>query len=190
MTDTTRKYDEPRAHALRTRYRRLFGRDDIPVPVESIAEDLLGLRIEHSAELSDLSGVLIPAERLIVLNASEAAHEGMPIRRHRYTIAHELGHWICHVVSAPLGTELAPRYCRAADLSQDANRALEREANVFAAELLMPEQAVRDAWSSIAQVDVVAAHFGVSPLAAHWRLHNFGLVDRPAVSGQGEEGRA
>jgi hypothetical protein len=190
LTRTPGKYQEPRAHALRARYLRTFAGDEIPVPVESIAEDLLGLRIEQSHDLGDLSGKLLPAERLIVLNASEAAHEGMPIRRHRYTIAHELGHWVCHVLGAPAGTVPAASYCRAADLSHDADRAFEREANVFAAELLMPEQAVRDAWSSTAQVDVVAAHFGVSPLAAHWRLHSFGLVDRPAASGQREEGQA
>src|SRR5436190_22766469 len=98
LTDTPRRYQEPRAHALRDRYLRTFGGDEIPVQVESIAEDLLGLRIEQSRDLGDLSGTLLPAERLIVLNASEAAHEGMPIRRHRYTIAHEIGHWVCHVL--------------------------------------------------------------------------------------------
>src|SRR5919108_5006106 len=143
LTDTSRKYEDPRAHALRARYLRTFGGNEIPVQVESIAEDLLGIRIELSQDLGDLSGKLLPAERLIVLNASEAAHEGVPIRRHRYTIAHELGHWVCHVLGAPAGTVPAASYCRAADLSQDADRVFEREANVFAAELLMPDDAVR-----------------------------------------------
>ena len=40
-------YVDPRAHALRERYLRTFGGEEIPVPVESIAEDLLGLRIEE-----------------------------------------------------------------------------------------------------------------------------------------------
>ena len=43
-TITERLYEEPRAHALRDRYLAMFGGPEIPVPVESIAEDFLGLR--------------------------------------------------------------------------------------------------------------------------------------------------
>ena len=39
--------------------------------------------------------------------------------------------------------------CRKVDLQQDADRAIEREANIFASELLMPEAAVRAAWGEI-----------------------------------------
>jgi len=56
-------YSDPRAHALRERYVRMFGGPELPVPVESIAEDLLGLRIEER-EL-EWSGLLLPAERTI-----------------------------------------------------------------------------------------------------------------------------
>ena len=169
------RYHDPRAHELRARYLRAFGGDEIPVPVESIAEDLLGLRIELSHEL-DCSGVLLPAERRILLNAAEAEHGGEPIQRHRFTIAHELGHWVCHVLGAPAGAEPKPSFCRAADISQDADRKLEREANVFGAELLMPEEAVREAWASNADVEAVAERFAVSRLSAQWRLYGFGLV--------------
>ena len=89
------RYTDPRAHELRDRYLATYGGDEIPVPVESIAEDLLGLRIEED-DLGECSGMLIPAERLIVVNASEAMSGDTPTRRHRFTIAHELGHWICH----------------------------------------------------------------------------------------------
>ena len=127
------------------RYLATYGGDEIPVPVESIAEDLLGLRIEED-DLGECSGMLIPAERLIVVNASEAMSGDTPTRRHRFTIAHELGHWICH---ATRHAETAPTYCRSQDMSQDTDRALEREANVFGAELLMPEAAVREAWEAL-----------------------------------------
>lgn len=59
------------------------------------------------------------------------------------------------------------------------DRALEREANVFAAELVMPEPAVREVFGQQGDVNEVAAIFGVSPLAMHWRLYSFGLVDAP-----------
>lgn len=168
------RYSDQRAHALRERYLATFGGAEIPVPVEAIAEDLLGLRIEQAWDLGDCSGMLIPAERLIRVNADEATHDGEPIRRQRFTIAHEIGHWICHA-------RTTPSYCRSRDLAEDANKALEREANVFGAELLMPEPAVREAWGREPDVEACAELLGVSKLSAQWRLYSFGLVpDKPA----------
>src|SRR5438132_1516663 len=110
-----KRYDEPRAQALRERYRRTFGGPEIPVPVESIAEDLLGLRIEHTD--MDCSGMLLPTQRLIRLRAAEAPRNEYPLRRYRFTIAHELGHWICHALE---GARSVPTFCRSVDLSEDA----------------------------------------------------------------------
>jgi Zn-dependent peptidase ImmA (M78 family) len=148
------------------------------VPVEAIAEDLLGLRIEQEWGM-EYSGMLLPAERKIVLNAAEASRNEAPIRRFRFTIAHEVGHWVCHVVGA---SRVAPVFCRATDLAQDADRKLEREANVFAAELLMPESAVRQAWEELEDVGDCATRFDVSPTAMQWRLYSHGLIEeRPAA---------
>jgi hypothetical protein len=170
------RYADARAHSLRYRYIAAFSGDEIPVPVESLAEDLLGLRVEIIPGL-ECSGMLLPAERRILLDADEAMHGETPIRRHRFTIAHEIGHWICHCEGVP---QPAPRYCRATDLGGHANRTIEREANVFAAELLMPEEAVRRAWAESADIGVCAEHLGVSQLAMHWRLYSFDLLgERP-----------
>jgi len=169
-----RRYEEPRAHALRERYLRTFGGREIPVPVESIAEDLLGLRIEL-AEM-DCSGMLLPLQRLIRLREAEASREEQPLRRHHFTIAHELGHWICHALEAEAP---AVTFCRANDISHVAERAIEREANVFAAELLMPEPAVHTAWNELGDLEQVAARFDVSPNAMHWRLYSFALLIDP-----------
>jgi Zn-dependent peptidase ImmA (M78 family) len=150
----------------------------VPVPVEAIAEDLLGLRIDDSWDI-DCSGMLLPAERRIVVNASEdVAADGQPIRRRRFTIAHEVGHWVCHCLEGRAPSP-EPSYCRPVDLTDAADRSLEREANVFAAELLMPEGTVRDLWSSIPDVDACAARFDVSPTAMRWRLISFGLLQEP-----------
>ena len=175
MPSAPTRYTDPRAHDLRAEYLATFGGAEIPVPVESIAEDLLGLRIEE-ADLGDCSGILIPSERLIRVNASEAMSGDTPTRRIRFTIAHELGHWICHA----RGSDDAPTYCRSQDLAEDADRALEREANVFGAELLMPEAAVREAWATFQDAQGLAVRFGVSALAAQWRLYSFGLASKPA----------
>ena len=64
MPSAPSSYADPRAHALRDRYLRTFGGAEIPVPVESIAEDLLGLKIEE--RVLEWSGMLLPAERTIV----------------------------------------------------------------------------------------------------------------------------
>jgi hypothetical protein len=146
-----------RAHALRRRYHEHFQVPEFPVPVESIAEDLLGLAVTR-AEMA-CSGMLFPAARRIVVNASEHAV------RQRFTIAHELGHWVCQVLE---GTT-KPVYCRSDEVDESA-RKLEREANVFAAELLMPEDAVRASDENM---------FDVSDIAFRWRLFNLGLGERP-----------
>ena len=100
-----------------------------------------------------------------------------PIRRRRFTIAHELGHWICQYRAG----RPARFYCRSGDVAAAADRAAEREANVFAAELLMPEPAVRAAWGEEPEIAACAERFSVSSEAMHWRLYNLGLVEeRPA----------
>ena len=47
MTSAPTRYTDPRAHDLRAVYLATYPAAEIPVPVESIAEDLLGLRIEE-----------------------------------------------------------------------------------------------------------------------------------------------
>lgn len=157
-----------RAEVLRRRYHERFGGLGLPVPVDAIAEDLCGLAVEEAADL-DVSGLLLPAERRVFLNATES-----PERR-RFTLAHELGHWVCQCLAG----SAAPVYCRAEELSLDVSeKQLEREANVFAAELLMPEVEVRAAWAG--DVSACAERFGVSGQAMRWRLYGFGLGEPPS----------
>ena len=146
MPPVENPYADPRAHALRNRYLRIYGGAEIPVPVESIAEDVLGLRIEE--RLLDWSGMLLPVERTIVLNAAESPRNDPLLRRHRFTVAHKIGHWVCHCLEGR-APHLEPSYCRAVDIARDVERGIEREANIFASELLMPEAAVRAAWEDL-----------------------------------------
>ena len=155
---------------MRERYHERFAGGELPVPVEAIAEDLLGLRVAESDEL-EVSGMLLPAKREIWLNGREA--EESPGRR-RFTLAHEVGHWVCQVLEG----KTAPVYCRPVDVTEAADRALEREANVFAAELLMPEELVAQEFPRVATMAELADWFGVSAEAMSWRLYNFGLTDK------------
>jgi Zn-dependent peptidase ImmA (M78 family) len=171
-------YRDERAAALRLRFHERFDAPGLPVPVEAIAEDLLGLAVGERDDL-EASGMLLPARREIWLNATE-----IPARR-RFTLAHELGHWVCQCLAG----RSDPIYCRTADVAvgaghappENPDRTLEREANIFAAELLMPEEAVRDEWSRSADRTELADRFGVSGEAMQWRLYGFGLVEeRPS----------
>jgi Zn-dependent peptidase ImmA (M78 family) len=160
---------DERADALRARYHAAFADAELPVPVEAIAEDLLGLQVGESEDLA-VSGMLLPPQRQIWLNASEVAP------RRRFTLAHELGHWVCQHLEG----KTAPVYCRSTDVQPEpdaADRALEREANVFAAELLMPEEVVRLHAANPEATDLL----GVSPLALQWRLYSFDLGPAPAT---------
>jgi Zn-dependent peptidase ImmA (M78 family) len=74
--------------------------------------------------------------------------------------------------------------CRADEVGVAEGRALEREANVFAAELLMPEELMRTAWDGDPDIDALAARFRASGLAVRWRLFSFGLCAAPG-SAQG-----
>jgi len=148
---------DERADALRARYHAAFADAELPVPVEAIAEDLLGLQVGESEDLA-VSGMLVPPERQIWLNATEVGP------RRRFTLAHELGHWVCQHLEG----KTAAVYCRAADVQPEpsaTDRALEREANVFAAELLMPEAQVREEWTRSAAIGELASRFRVSSQA-------------------------
>jgi hypothetical protein len=163
---------DPRAAALVRRYHvRFEGSPELPVPVEAIAEDLLGLNVGELEDL-EVSGMLLPAERQVWLSACEARES--PGRR-RFTLAHELGHWVCQVLEG----RAAPVYCRAQEVGVGEGRALEREANVFAAELLMPESAVRTGFEGT--VAGAAARFGVSEEAMGWRLYNLGYLETKPI---------
>jgi IrrE N-terminal-like domain len=89
--------------------------------------------------------------------------------RQRFTIAHELGHMA-------LGHDDAPR--DDPEMFRSGVRSpIERHANQFAAELLMPESAVRRMIASgkFTSVEELAAAFGVSGAAMSFRVGNLNL---------------
>jgi Zn-dependent peptidase ImmA (M78 family) len=157
------------------RFAALYGCERAPVPVEDVADSLCGLRVVEVDGIAE-SGMLLPQLREVRVNARECAQAP---RRRRFTVAHEIGHWLLHAQGA------VPRtvWCRITDGSEPGD-ALEREANRFAAELLMPEAWVRDeAARSGADREALAQRFDVSEIAMGWRLFNLGLaVERPDQS--------
>ncbi|MDR3313003.1 MAG: ImmA/IrrE family metallo-endopeptidase [Oscillospiraceae bacterium] len=104
---------------------------------------------------------------LIVMNSCDSAG------RQRFTIAHELAHYVLHRE----GNE--PIYAHR-DAGQ--NDGIEREANIFASNLLMPtalmEKFLRglDGYPQSVLADQVASAFAVSHEAALVRLDQLGLI--------------
>lgn len=109
--------------------------------------------------------------RLIVVNLLDSA------RRRRFTIAHELAHFILHGEN---GEVYAHR-----DAGQ--NGGIENEANVFASNILMPKELIESAlshledevWGEIpasVKVSYIANNFAVSLPAARVRLEQLGLL--------------
>jgi Zn-dependent peptidase ImmA (M78 family) len=94
--------------------------------------------------------------------------------RRRFTLAHELGHVRCgHGAGVPVDTPAT-----LGDVTEDAR---ELEANAFAAELLMPLAGVEGLVGgepTLEDVVRIAARYGVSAIAALYRLNALGLTRR------------
>lgn len=98
--------------------------------------------------------------------------------RQRFTLAHELGHVRC----GHAGAVAVDTYETLAGMTTDSR---EVQANAFAAELLAPAAGVRAAVAgrepSLDDVVRIAARYGISAIAAVYRLDTLGLSRRAGV---------
>ncbi len=93
--------------------------------------------------------------------------------RQRFTVAHELGHHVLgHTQDGEYHRDIVGNY------STGIRDDREIEANQFAAELLMPEEAIRQLVSRIGVDSTLrlANIFNVSEAAMHWRLKALGMA--------------
>src|SRR3990167_4724504 len=95
-----------------------------PIQVELIVENLFNLKIRKMNILGGCSGKLHLRENTILISNSDSKE------RQRFTIAHELGHFCLHK------QKLDKKCCT------DKSTRIETEANVFAAETLMPKRMI------------------------------------------------
>ena len=164
----------------------------LPVPIEMIIEVTYGLEIlwEVIEEPPNtvVLGALIPGQRQIRLNSrhNERLFERW-IGPERFTLAHELAHWIYdadHPDQLRLGLdteESAEQYCyhrESPGLSEDL-RIREINANKLAAHLLLPEDLVRREIPSgpLGNLAATAERWKVSRSALKIRLQKLGLID-------------
>lgn len=167
----------------------------LPVPVEDIVDTCFGLLVRDMDDLTQapdcpvddpqgVSGLLLTARGEIWVNAEEARE--WPPRR-RFTIGHELGHWVMH------RTGQQSLFCRKATVVDPDERpeppttrpplpVTEEEANHFAAALLMPPELIRHHYEDCGRdFSEMCRRFGSSGAAMGKRLHQ-------AVPRAGEEG--
>ncbi len=147
--------------------------ESYPVNIISLCE-AQGIKVFEDELPYGVSGFIIiqdekifryDTNRLIVVNSNDAA------TRRRFTIAHELAHYVLHRDPGQ------PLYAHR-DAGQ--NGGIETEANTFAGAVLMPEKAVRDAMSYKYRVSpatiYIAQNFLVSEDAARVRLQQLGII--------------
>jgi Zn-dependent peptidase ImmA (M78 family) len=152
-----------------------------PVPIEQIAISLGAQIVRNDSDDDDLSGFLIRDRHhhtiLIGVNPNHHPH------RQRFTIAHEIGHLLLHKDEGIHvdDEESMFRIDRRDVTSAAGTDVQEREANLFAAEILMPKRFVDHAVRSFELLDEnaiaqLARLFNVSSQALTFRLTALGYT--------------
>lgn len=154
-----RQHIEWNAQKLLAEYSSRYGEVVVPpIPVEEILERHLKLTLEIDnleARLGypDILGALWVPDRLVAIDESiEPTEHRNKEGRFRYTVGHEIGHWVQHrhyFLENPDQQVLFPKtastptvICR----TSQAKEPIERQADYFSAYLLMPKDMVLAAW--------------------------------------------
>jgi Zn-dependent peptidase ImmA (M78 family) len=159
-----------------------------PVPVARIATDL-GIELSYRPLQGDISGILRREAGRVVVGVNSLDSPS----RQRFTIAHELGHFRLHEGYEVIVDKLVRVNLRVTPGGPLATPEEERDANYFAAELLMPERLLKarakvlvgqqTIMSGDWLVEELAGEFDVSRQAMLYRLVNLGLLDDLAIAG-------
>lgn len=191
-----RAYPRPQSHHERTavailqRHARATQWPvSLPVPIEMIVERTYTLEVHYDeiAEPTDVMilGALSPSQRRITFNTAHAALFDEVIGPERFTLAHELAHWVYDAEdpgqqTIALGHTQDPEFCyhRGSSGISDVVRLREVNANKLAAALLLPAELVRaeDVSSILAAPAEFAARCGVSRRTLEIRLETLGLA--------------
>ncbi|MET3645951.1 ImmA/IrrE family metallo-endopeptidase [Phyllobacterium ifriqiyense] len=140
---------------------------EIPVRLGALAEEL-GLSVTVGTLMSGISGEIRPdretdGKYIIRVNRHETKE------RQRFTLAHEIGHFLLH--KDKIGDGISDDVLYRSELSNS----LEAEANRIAADILMPRQVIEKILSlnnklDDDQIKDLARKFKVSPAAMEIRL--------------------
>lgn len=143
-------------------------RKTLPVDVFALPKKL-GIELNLACLGNTVSGMIEKSGEAFTLTVNEQD----PETRQRFTIAHELGHYMLHrhLIGDGLDDD---RVYRSTDVGKYHNTRVglkqEREANRFAANLLMPREAANDHYKKGASIESIAEEFGVSKHTMSIRL--------------------
>jgi Zn-dependent peptidase ImmA (M78 family) len=155
------------------------------VPVDKIAKSY-GILLKIDAVDDDLSGFLYRDQKgkNVIIGANKSHHPN----RQRFTIAHELGHYLLHQGElVHLDSDRGAFMLNLRDsISSKGEDNDEREANLFAAELLMPAKFLKqdlegkdlDILGGGECLHKIARKYKVSTEALTFRLANLGYITR------------
>jgi len=154
-----------------------------PVPIEKIANGK-GVRVLFQPLESDIAGCLYHNEQdqeytVIGVNSF---HDKV---KQRFAIAHELGHLLLHQFD-PLHVDRAVQAKYKKDLSTNGVNVDEIEANLFAAELLMPRDFIAHDLERVNATDILDESFtfqlvqryDVNTLTLFLHLMNLGYIEQ------------
>jgi Zn-dependent peptidase ImmA (M78 family) len=165
MSFAMKSSDRPNKSGARETARKLSKDFSVPaIPVIELAEQN-GVNVVFAdlGRFKDSVAGLIDFEtRKIYVNADDHSN------RQRFTIAHELGHWMLHRKAFEENPEAYPVLPRFQHVEE--SNAFEQEANAFAAELLVPEHLLKQVMG--APVSALAPVFDVSRSMIENRLKN------------------
>jgi len=140
-----------------------------PVDVEAIARDL-GIAVAYDVSLGgNVSGKIVKDERAsrsgyaIYINAADNE------RRQRFTLAHEIAHFVLH--RDLIGDGVVDSALYRSSLSDEH----ERQANRMAADMLLPAPLVRSRYRTEKALSRISAAFNVSEDAMRIRLKELRL---------------
>lgn len=157
----------------------------VPFPFDNLVRSLGNLRVLRLSTGDEISGAIYFQNNLftIVINNDK------PAVRQYFTLAHELGHYYIHkqwleansdhaFVDFSYSLDSSSNMLLRPNESNTANIDIvkEREANNFAAELIMPEDKVREFWNLTHNIQECANAFQVSTAAMAVRLDRLGLT--------------
>ncbi len=149
----------------------LQGNKSLPIPIETIVSNQ-GIKLLSYDLGEGMSGVLIIEQGEATIGYNKNEHRV----RNRFTIAHELGHFMLHK-EKDLFVDKDFKIMFRTIPSNDVNEIHEKEANEFAASILMPEDLLRREidlldldYTDENAVKILAKKFDVSPISMSIRI--------------------
>ena len=145
-----------------------------PLNIKKVAEKIFGMKICEEDLGKSVSGFLerIGENWCIYVNKYESD------LRKKFTIAHELGHFILHKDKIIAQGASTPDQIF---FRNDDNNSVEQEANNFASELLMPkDEFIKVIKNGCNTLEKLSEYFGLSTSAVRYRAYKLGIISEYA----------